>query len=188
MERRRRSDTVDDVSRNRVPGKAPSDAPGEHLVRELRWVHGMLRRDLKVISALADQVGAGGTPRDVGKAVRSLQANSPLWQLRVNCLRYCSFVHSHHGNEDVSLFPSLRRSNPALGPVVDKLEADHRAVSDLLDQVEALARLIAGEDNKQNRDRLVTALRTMGTTLLAHLDFEERSISPALRQWRRWPT
>src|SRR5258705_2482373 len=96
-----RSGTVHDMSRNRVPGKAPSDAPGEHLVQELRWVHGMLRRDLKVISTLADQGSAGGSARGVGKAGRSLQANSPFWELRVHCLRYCSFVDSHHGHADL---------------------------------------------------------------------------------------
>ena len=34
------------------------------------------------------------------------------------------------------MFPALRRSNPDLTAVVDKLEADHRAISALLDEVE----------------------------------------------------
>ena len=57
--------------------------------------------------------------------LRTLAAASPLWQLRISCLHYCRFVHSHHHAESVLLFPELRRSNPALNPVVDKLQADH---------------------------------------------------------------
>lgn len=151
-------------------------------------MHGMLRRDLRTIADLADAVTAGGSGQRVAKAVRGLQTSSPLWQLRVNCLRYCTFVHGHHGGEDVQLFPALRRANPALNPVVDRLEADHRTVSDLLDQVESLARLIGGDDSLDIRARLVTALRQLSTTLLTHLDFEEKQITPTLRQWRRWPS
>jgi hypothetical protein len=175
------------MSQNRVARNKPDGAPGEHLVQELRWVHGMLRRDLRTISALADEITAGGSAKGVGKTIQSLQTSSPLWQLRVNCLRYCSFVHGHHGHEDVMLFPALRRANPALKAVVDRLEADHRAVSDLLDQVESLARLIGEENSPEIRGRLVTALRELATTLLAHLDFEEESINPTLRKWHRWP-
>lgn len=175
------------MTQKRATGNRPGPAPGEHLVQELRWVHGVLRHDLRTISALADEVTAGASAQRVGKAIRSLQTSSPLWQLRVNCLRYCAFVHAHHGGEDVRLFPALRRANPALNPVVDRLEADHRTVSDLLDQVESLARLIGGDDDPQIRQRLVTTLRQLASTLLAHLDFEEESISPTLRQWRQWP-
>jgi hypothetical protein len=58
-----------------------------------------------------------------------------LWRLKVSCLRYCSHVHAHHGAEDVLLFPALRAADPTIGPVVDRLEADHVRVSDLLDVV-----------------------------------------------------
>ncbi|MFC4591485.1 hemerythrin domain-containing protein [Sphaerisporangium corydalis] len=166
------------------------DAPGRHLVEELKWVHGMLRHDLRICQELAGQISAGAPAGDVGAAVRSLRTRSPLWQLRVNCLRYCQVVHAHHGIEDIALFPALRRSDPKLGPTVDRLEADHRKVSDLLDQVESLADLLSGDsegDTDETRKRLSTALTDLGAHLLEHLDFEEKAISPTLRQWRGWP-
>jgi iron-sulfur cluster repair protein YtfE (RIC family) len=85
------------------------------------------------------------------------------------------------------LFPALRESNPALNPVVDKLEADHAHVSDLLDEVEAASQQLGQAGEPAARGRLVTALRTLSDDLLAHLQYEEEQISGTLRTWTRWP-
>lgn len=164
-----------------------ADSPGGHLLAELKWVHGILRHDLRVLQELAAQIGSGAPSAQAGDTIRALRVRSPLWQMRVNCLRYCQFVHSHHGAEDVMLFPALRRSNPALGPTVDRLEADHRRISDLLDQVESLADLLGENDSDDTRGRLIHALQELGPQLLEHLDFEEESIGPTLGQWTRRP-
>jgi iron-sulfur cluster repair protein YtfE (RIC family) len=161
--------------------------PGEHLVSELKWVHTHLRRDLRTIRNLAAQVRSGARAAVVAEAVRTLQVQSPLWQLRVNCLRYCQLVLGHHGGEDVLLFPALRKADRAMGPVVDRLESDHRRISDLLDEVAALAELLGSNAGAETRERLVAALESLGPQLLEHLAFEEEAISPTLRQWARWP-
>jgi len=161
--------------------------PGEHLVKELLWVHGMIRRDLDTVRRLADEVAAGTAPREIRAEIASLQTNGPLWKLRVNCLYYCRFVHSHHGAEDWMLFPALRRADPALDPVVDKLEADHRLVSGHLDEVEAAADDLVRHDSAEGRRRVVAALGTLAEHLLAHLDYEEKNITPTLREWAGWP-
>src|SRR5262245_45388134 len=108
----------------------------EGLMRELLWVHAMIRRDLQTVQQLAARVRAGARADEVRTAIRSLQTDGPLWKLRVHCLHYCRFVHAHHSLEDVHLFPIIRRSDPALGPVVDRLEADHLQISDFLDAIE----------------------------------------------------
>ncbi|MBC6459742.1 hemerythrin domain-containing protein [Actinomadura sp. HBU206391] len=167
--------------------KTGAGPPGEHLVKELKWVHGRLRKDLRVLRELAAQIGSNASPALVRTKIRTLRTQSPLWQLRVNCLKYCRFVHGHHGGEDVNLFPALRRSNPALVPTVKRLEADHRKISDLLDQVEALARVLGDGSGTDTRERLVAAIDELSRRLLEHLDFEEKSISPTLRTWTTWP-
>ena len=101
----------------------------------------------------------------------------------MNCLHYCHFVHGHHNLEDVALFPALRRADPDIVPVIDRLEGEHRVVSEQLDEVEAAAAAL-GENG---RERVVTALDTLAETLLAHLAFEEESIGPALRRMDRHP-
>jgi hypothetical protein len=70
------------------------------MLDELKWVHDMIRRDLATVRALAASV-EGGAPADaVRSTLGELQTRGPLWQLRVNCLRYCQHVHLHHGLED----------------------------------------------------------------------------------------
>jgi iron-sulfur cluster repair protein YtfE (RIC family) len=170
-----------------TPANHQQSGPGELLVQELLWVHSMIRHDLQTVEQLADQVRAGAPPEQVRAEIGSLQTSSPLWKLRVNCLYYCRFVHSHHRLEDRMLFPALRRSNPALGPVVDKLEADHRRVSDYLDEVEVAADSLVHQDTVDSRRRMVGALNVLAEHLLAHLAYEEETISPTLRAWEGWP-
>jgi hemerythrin-like domain-containing protein len=123
----------------------------------------------------------------LGRELAELETNGPLWQLKVNCLRYCRFVHSHHGAEDVMLFPELRRADPSIGPVVDRLESDHRRVSDLLDAVEAAAGALS-DDAEGARARVVAALSDLAGHLLEHLDYEELRAGPTMRRLERFPT
>lgn len=160
---------------------------GEAMVAELKWVHDMIRRDLRTVRQLAADVASGLPASQIQAGVRSLAASGPLWQLKINCLQYCRFVHSHHHAESIMLFPGLRRANPALSPVVDKLEADHLSISGLLDEVgEAAQKLSSGEDPAV-RERLIQALQKLSTDLLAHLQYEEENISDTLRALPGWP-
>jgi hypothetical protein len=155
---------------------------------------------------MAADVAAGLPADEISAAIRTLATGGPLWQLRINCLQYCRFVHSHHHAESVMLFPELRRADPALNPVVDKLEADHVHVSGLLEDVEAAVRGLrlaedhgapehddasrndsATENDGAPRQRLVAALDTLSADLLAHLQYEEEQISGTLRTWTMWP-
>ena len=160
---------------------------GEALVAELTWVHDLIRRDLRTIRQMAADVAAGLPAEEIQAGIRSLAAGGPLWQLKINCLQYCRFVHSHHHAESVILFPGLRRANPALNPVVDKLEADHLAVSGLLDEVEAAARELSSQEDPAVRERLTLALKSLSADLLAHLQYEEENISGTLRTLPGWP-
>ncbi|HEX4658457.1 MAG TPA: hemerythrin domain-containing protein [Streptosporangiaceae bacterium] len=166
---------------------APQNRMGEALVAELRWVHDMIRRDLETVRRMAGEVAAGLPAGAVRAGIRSLATNGPLWQLKINCLQYCHVVHSHHHAESIMLFPELRRTNPALNPVVDKLETDHANVSGQLDEVEAAAQALGGREDPALRQRLTGALQDLSTDLLAHLRYEEDHISDTLRTWTAWP-
>jgi hypothetical protein len=163
-----------------------SNSRGDALVQELKWVHRLIRRDLQTVRALAADVSAGLPGDDAAAAIQSLEVAGPLWQLKINCLQYCRFVHSHHRAESALLFPRLRLTNPALGPVVDKLEADHAEVSELLDDVSAAAADLASQEDPVARRRLAVALASLSTVLLAHLDYEEVHIADTLRSWAGW--
>jgi hemerythrin superfamily protein len=156
------------------------NAAGASLYDELLWVHGMIRRDLETVRHLAQAVRDGAPAAEAADALADLKTNGPLWKLRVNCLHYCRFVHAHHGAEDRLLFPALRTANPELDPVVDRIEADHRKVAELLDEVEAACESAAGGDAEQ-RSGLAAALDELAEHLLEHLSFEERSVEDTMR-------
>jgi hypothetical protein len=160
----------------------PETAQGRAMFQELLYIHGAIRHDLQVVERLAGGVMDGLAADRVQAQIKDLQTNGPLWQLKVNCLRYCRFVHLHHRMEDVAFFPSLRAANPAIAPVVDKLEADHRVVSDLLDEVEEAAAALDEDDCEASRRRVADGLEGLARELLEHLDFEERSAGPTIRR------
>jgi hypothetical protein len=157
------------------------------LLEELRWVHNVLRGELEVCRDLAVHVRGGAPPDEVRARLEALQARGPLWLLRINCLRYCQFVHGHHGHEDILLFPAVRSYAPELSGVVDKLEADHRQVSDLLDIVEDAARRLGTADEAAARDSVAGALENLSEHLLEHLAYEEVALAPVLVAWDHWP-
>ena len=127
-------------------------------------------------------VGNGLPGEEVQETLNELETNGPLWQLKVNCLRYCSFVHAHHGAEDRLLFPALREVDSSFDPVVDRLEADHARVSDLLDTVEDAARALSSTNGADARQRVIDGLKELHVHLMEHLDFEELNAGPAIRR------
>ena len=158
---------------------------GRALFQELLWVHSVVRRDLDTVRRLAAEVVNGLPAEQLNAELDQLQTNGPLWQLKVNCLHYCRFVHLHHHAEDVLLFPRLRETDGEIGPVVDRLEAEHRRVSDYLDEVESAAAHLMNGDSEVARKRVADGLNVLAKHLLAHLDFEEREAGPTLRRLER---
>jgi len=157
------------------------------LLEELMWVHDLIRTDLRACRHLAREVERGADPIDIRAQLETLRSRGPLFQLRTNCLRHCRFVHGHHGHEDAMLLPAVRKTAPVMGAVVDKLEADHRKVSALLDVVEATAYELDNPENGPARRLLADALEELSTHLLDHLAYEEEALAPVLRAWKRWP-
>lgn len=161
----------------------PVTAQGEALYQDLLWVHGLLRQDLATVERLAVEVAAGAGAEQVVAEVRALETTGPLWRLRASCLHYCRFVHHHHRLEDRALFPELRRVNPALGPVVDRLQQDHRRVAGLIEAVEAAVDALDRLDAPGTRAGVGEALDALAAHLLAHLELEEESVAETLRRW-----
>jgi hypothetical protein len=160
----------------------PETARGRAIYGMLLAVHAAIRRNLELIQALAVQALEGVDAEDLRRQLDDLKRDSMLWRLQVNCLRYCSFVHSHHNAEDADFFSELRETNPAINPVIDRLQADHRRVANDLDAVEIAARHLAEHDGRQSRQAVVDALQALRENLLAHLDFEERNLEATVRR------
>ena len=158
------------------------------MFRELLWVHAHLRRDLATVRRFADAIRAGAPPADLLAQLRDLQTNSPLWRLRYGCLHYCRFVHLHHTIEDAAVFPMVRKHDPSLGRVVDRLEEDHLQVHHLTERIAAEADRLAVDPSGDARAAVAASLADLETLLLEHLAVEEVSLGPLLSSWDHWPT
>jgi iron-sulfur cluster repair protein YtfE (RIC family) len=162
----------------------PETVRGRVTYRLLLGVHAAVRSDLERVEALAAQALEGLPAEKLSEELDELERNGMLWRLKLDCLRYCRFVHMHHNAEDRGFFPELRDTNPAINPVIDRLEADHRRVSDHLDAVETAANVLADDEGDPARRAVAEALRALGENLLAHLDYEERNLEATVVRLR----
>ena len=162
----------------------PETARGRMLYQSLLTVHRMIRRDLAAVEQLAAAVLDGLPAEGLHEELDTLKSNSMLWQFRVSCLRYCGFVHMHHNAEDSEFFDELEETNPAIRPVIERLRADHRAVSEYLDAVEAAARALSEDDSHSARRLVADALEVLEGHLLTHLEYEELNVADTARRLR----
>jgi Hemerythrin HHE cation binding domain len=165
----------------------PETARGRALYGRLLALHRLIRRDLERVDLLAKQSLEGISAEDLHQDLDELKRGSMLWRLQVDCLRHCRFVHLHHNAEDADFFTELRATNPAINPVIERLQDEHRRVSDDLDAVEAAANTLAQIDGRQARQAVVDSLQALRENLLAHLDYEELSIEDTVRRIRELP-
>jgi hemerythrin-like domain-containing protein len=91
-------------------------------------------------------------------------------------------VHGHHNFEDNAWLPALRQADPSLGPVVERLDEEHRRIAAELDEVESAAAALTDADSGDMRRRVVDALNALADDLTEHLAYEELSIGPTLRR------
>ncbi len=165
-----------------VPAGATYSAHEQAVPRHLVDVHDHLRQELAQVRDLVGQVRRGalsvGAARSVVNTMAMRQNN---WTLGTYCETYCRLVTGHHTLEDISVFTHLRRAQPDLGPVLDRLEQEHHVIADVLEQVDdALVGLVgtdaAGPGAPEALDEVERALDLLTDTLLSHLAYEEREL------------
>ena len=157
-----------------VPDAAYTDR-GRQVSRHLVDVHDALRAELAKVRDIVDQVVEGA--RDIGSArseINRMSLRQNDWTLGGYCQAYCRIVIQHHTLEDEGIFPHLRRSDPSLAPVVDRLVEEHHVIHEVLEGVDrALVELVA---NPGDHQRLREAVDLMTDTLLSHFSYEEREL------------
>ncbi|HEY3556060.1 MAG TPA: LLM class flavin-dependent oxidoreductase [Kribbella sp.] len=176
----RRSDVqlLDESERPTGPAQDPSRTytpyqlqSGQHLID----VHDHLRAELEQVRDLVEQVAAGTLGVGAARShINTMTMRQNNWTLGTYCESYCRLVTTHHSLEDASLFPHLRRADPALAPVVDRLQEEHKIIHDVLEGVDKA--LVALVDGSGSIDGLRAAVDLLDDTLLSHLSYEEREL------------
>ena len=152
---------------------AAGQGAAEHLVA----IHDHLRSELERLQGLVDEVrrgllGAGSARAEVH--AMSLRQNN--WTLGAYCQSYCGFVNGHHSLEDASVFPHLRRSDPAAAPVLDRLQAEHVVIHTLLDEVDGALVALVRDNDAAALDAVEQSIDLLAERLLSHLAYEEREL------------
>ena len=156
------------------PATRPEPVPGgngQHLIA----IHDHLRAELSQIADLVRQVTESRlTPAQARSEINQMTVRQNNWTVGSYCASYCRMLTAHHSIEDQSVFPQLRRAEPALGPVLDRLSAEHRVVHEILERLDAaLVRFIR---DPSAGPELQTAVADLQRDLLAHLRGEEAAI------------
>jgi alkanesulfonate monooxygenase SsuD/methylene tetrahydromethanopterin reductase-like flavin-dependent oxidoreductase (luciferase family)/iron-sulfur cluster repair protein YtfE (RIC family) len=168
----------DETTRPSGPGPEPGrvyspeeQAVGRHLVE----VHDHLRSELQAVRGLVDKVLAGAVePHRAREELVAMTLRQNSWTMGAYCAAYCRLVTTHHTIEDRSVFPHLRRADPRLAAVIDRLEDEHRVIHEVIEGVDrALVTYVEGDDGAK---ALREAVNQLTDTLLSHLAYEEREL------------
>ena len=146
----------------------------------------MFRRELGELRDLLAKVRDGAmSAGDARTGLNAMAMRQNDWTLGAVCSRYCSGVTHHHHLEDEGIFPHLRRSDASLGPVLDRLAAEHLEIHDAIEAVDTeLVRHMGEPARFEGIERAVDAL---SEALLTHFDFEESELVGPLAKHGFYP-
>lgn len=172
----------DPSDRPRAPQHPESTlTPSGRLAQQtLQGIHDHLRHEMaQVVTAVRAAATDARRAADARALVNDLSMGVNYRALGSFCGRYCSVVDVHHRIEDAAMFPDLRAADPELGPVLERLSAEHVMVHDVLVELDqALVAMI--NTGAEALPPVQTAVERLSEALLDHLDYEEQELLPAL--------
>jgi hemerythrin-like domain-containing protein len=171
--------TVWDESTRPVAPAPPADhvydERSTYVSKHLVDVHDHLRQELTTVRGLVEQVKAGALAvGEARSAINEMTMRQNDWTLGAYCASYCRVVTGHHSLEDAEVFPHLKRADPGLAPVIDRLHEEHLVIHEVLEEVDAA--LVAFVGDSSDFSALEEALNLLSDTLLSHLAYEEQQI------------
>ncbi|GAV37608.1 LLM class flavin-dependent oxidoreductase [Streptomyces acidiscabies] len=154
--------------------------------RNLVAAHDQLRADLDRLGEVVRQVLDDALdPGEARSEIQRLSLRQNAWTLGAYCASYCRVTTVHHTREDEDLFPHLRRSDPRLGAVLDRLTEEHHAIQGVIERLDRA--LVAFVREEGDGEALRAATDLLADTLLSHLAYEERElIEPMARFGTGW--
>ncbi len=169
-----RSAALDEAKRPHVAPteSGPVTAIGRESQETLLQVHEHLRTELAEIREAAAQVATGALdPAAARTLLNRMALRQNYWTLGAFCAQYCRVVSIHHTIEDYQMFPSLRREDKALVPVLDRLHWEHEVIAEQIDRVDRA--LVAMMNDPARITEVQRAADELGDMLLSHLAYEE---------------
>ncbi len=175
---------LDEATRPQAPRPAGVRyTPGQRsAAQHLVDIHDHLRAELEEIRALVERVVTDVlSPAAARSHVSVMTMRQHNWSLGAYCQSYCRVVTGHHTLEDMAMLPHLRSTEPALVPVVDRLQAEHVVIHEVLEELDrALVRFV---DDPGRGQELQESVDLLTDTLLSHLSYEEHQLVEPLARY-----
>ncbi|MFM9258194.1 hemerythrin domain-containing protein [Rhodococcus sp. 5A-K4] len=157
---------------------------GLRMIEQLRQVHEPLRADIEVLENALQLLSDETTDLTrIPEMIDNLTIADFVWQLRVNCDFYCKTLTLHHTIEDQRMFPVMTRNFPELAPAVERLQAEHKLVGEIVSEAKRASLALSTESSTVNRAQ--TAISELADHMQSHLDFEEATLFPYFRRMDR---
>jgi alkanesulfonate monooxygenase SsuD/methylene tetrahydromethanopterin reductase-like flavin-dependent oxidoreductase (luciferase family) len=164
-----------DEAQRLVHDEEPVSAAGRAGQQTLLGVHEHLRQELEQLRAVVQQVADGQRSAAAARGhLNDMAMRQNYWTLGSFCTSYCRVVATHHAIEDARMFPDLRAADANLGEVLDRLQAEHEVIADLLDGVDRA--LVAMVEDERQLTSVHQAVDALAQRLLIHLDDEEAQL------------
>ena len=157
-------------------------AVGQHLID----VHDRYRAELEQLRDLLGRVAKGITAADQARGeLNRLTVRANDWTFGGVCQMHCVSVTEHHTTEDESIFPHLRRSQHSLREVLDRLDAEHHAIGEVFEEIDAALTHLA--KHPSDLGPITEAVNLLTDMLLSHFAYEEREIVGPLALYGFYP-
>jgi hypothetical protein len=181
--------TLDEATRPSAPEPGPEVtftrrglAAGQHLID----VHDQYRAELQQVRDLLARVAKGITTAGQARGeLNRLTIRANDWALGGACQMQCVSLTEHHTIEDDSIFPHLRASQHSLQEVLARLDAEHHAIGDLFEDIDAA--LIHLAQHPAGIGPVSDAIDLLTDTLLSHFAYEERELTGPLVRYGFFP-
>ena len=135
----------------------------------------MFRRELAELRDLLARVRDGAmSAGDARSGLNAMAMRQNDWTLGAVCSRYCNGVTHHHHLEDEGIFPHLRKSDESLGPVLDRLAAEHLEIHDAIEAVDTA--LVHHMNEPTDFEGIERAVEGLSAALLEHFSYEESEL------------
>ncbi|MEO3869243.1 LLM class flavin-dependent oxidoreductase [Nonomuraea sp. B12E4] len=180
---------LDETGRPRTPSSAPSTLTPEQQRYALRLVavHDGYRQEMRQVQDAIDQVAAdaaaGRAPHTAAGRVAPGAGHSPAgrlatrqnhWTLGTLCATFRRLLTVHHTAQDESVFPALLEHDPALAPVIKKLQQEHELIAELLARLDGAC--VALLSDPAGIDRVRAGAERLATVLSSHFAYEEEEL------------
>jgi hypothetical protein len=180
---------LDEASRPTAPEPAPGvsfTARGILVGRHLVEVHEQYRGELRELRGLLERVAHGViTARQARGELNEFALRANNWAFGGLCQRQCVSLAEHHIGESGSIFPHLRRRQRSLQDVLDRLDAEHHVIGEVLEDIDAA--LVHLARNPTELGPITEAVDLLTDTMLSHFAYEERELIAPLAQYGFYP-